>query len=130
MFDEYLFDSLLYNINQCIQNILLYEWDDDAAIDFYSGCTKDEKNILKDVICVVSQANENVNQENVYVAVLYYYYLCMVIEYYATDLFDLYDITNVINETSIIVIQKLIKDITISNEHWASYTRRKINNLD
>jgi hypothetical protein len=109
---------------------LLCEWDDDAVVDFHSGCTKDEKKILKEAILVVSQANENINQKNIYIAVLYYYYLCIVIEYYATELFDLYDITNIISGTNINVIQKLVKDITISNEPWASYTRRTINNLD
>jgi len=130
MFNEFLFDSLLYSINHCIQNILLCEWDDDAVVDFHSGCTKDEKNMLKDVILVVSQANKNISQKNIYIAVLYYYYLCMVIEYYATDLFDLYDITRVIKGTNVNVIQKLVKDITICDEHWASFTRRTINNLD
>jgi hypothetical protein len=129
-FNEFLFDSLLYRVNYCIQNILLYEWDDDAVIDFHCGCTLDEKKMLQKVIETVSQANEDISMKNIYIAVLYYYYLCIVIEYYATEIFDLYDITSYVKGTNRRVIQTLVKRITLSDEPWASYTRRTVNNLD
>ena len=129
-FDEFLFDSLLQSINLTLQTILLEEWDDDAKIDFHCGCTRDEKIMLQNVISIVTEANPKITKKNTYIALLYYYYVCIVIEYYATEIFDFKKITKKIKGINLLTIKNLVNKITLSDEPWASHVRRIVNNLN
>jgi len=129
-FDEFLFDSLLHSINLTIQTILFEEWEDDAVIDFHCACTRDEKTMLQNVISIVIEANPKINKKNIYMAIIYYYYVCIVIEYYATEIFDFKKITKKIKGLNLLTIKNLVNKITLSDEPWASRVRRIINNLN
>jgi hypothetical protein len=133
-FDKALFDSKLAEINWCYE-----EWlnahdnpkKPDLALDFHKCCNQEETKKLEKAIKIVINntpdilfSSGTVNyplKEQIYHAVILYYYVNMVIEYYVDSNFDNYCFDDTEKE-----VKDIVYTITKSDEPWASEVRRII----
>lgn len=136
-FDQNLFDNIVSLINRCFHLMYRVEFgyhDKNTLNEFKPCCTKEETELLHDVINKVVKHKPEIYLENIYVAVIFYYYNSIVVEYYAHDLCSLKKLSRELSRISFNVdikaINELVKEITTSDEEWASYARRKLNNLN
>ena len=149
-FDEALFDSLILRLNKCIRESIERGYNEDEREllademkDFRGCCTKKEQHILRKAIVTAIENNPGVDKTAVYLAVLYFYYYTIVLEYYMTDMCgvrefvakinypnqELERVKNLVKEKAII-IENLVMKITTSDEEWCSYIRRVLNSWD
>lgn len=127
LWDEYLFDSLVYNINVYIRDYLCAFYDQDALTDFVPGCVQEEKQRLRRCIQVVSWAHPHTKQKNIYAAVVLFYYFCIVLEYYLVEEIQLKPLCSFANASDLNTIQQLLTNFTLSETPWAIFTRRIVN---
>ena len=128
-FDAFLFESLLYSINTAIHTLVQYQLDDDAWTDFTPCCVREETDLLQKVILAVMDANQTLPRRCIYTAVIFYYYVCIVMEYYAIELMDTKFLQSFVKFADLVPIQQLVRDMTLSDQSWATQVRRAINHL-
>jgi hypothetical protein len=91
-------------------------WTKSDKKDFIGCCTLEEKEMLKIVIMKIIEYKSILSKETIYIAVLYYYYSSIVLEYYATNFCSLDFFKNTYYKSlNINEVIELIKEITISN---------------
>jgi hypothetical protein len=133
-FNQKLFDTLSIQLNKCIRDDIEdgYSEEDvaDTLIDFKPCCTQKEERILKKAIEKVLYVKPRIDATYIYLAVIYYYYYTIVLEYYITDMCPINMLFKKLNmpKDHVKTVERLIMDITTSDDEWASYIRRKLNN--
>jgi hypothetical protein len=135
-FNQKLFDTLSVQLNKCIREHIETSWKDDkeilndTLIDFKPCCTQKEERILKKAIVKALYVKPRINPTYVYLAVIYYYYYTIVLEYYITYMCPINMLFKKLNmpKDHVKTVERLIMDITTSDDEWASYIRRKLNN--
>lgn len=135
-FNQKLFDTLSVELNKCIREDIENSWNDDKEIlndtltDFKPCCTQKEERILKKAILKALYVKPRINPTYVYLAVIYYYYYTIVLEYYITDMCPVKMLFKKLNmpKDNVKTVERLIMDITTSDDEWTSYIRRKLNN--
>jgi hypothetical protein len=97
--------------------------------DFNGSLNKIEKGLLIECIIEILE-NIEIKTKYTYIdiikAIIYYYYHCMILEYYIADNID-YNCDKIFLEGT--KAREIADKITISDNLWASNIRRKINNL-
>jgi hypothetical protein len=133
-FNQNLFDTLSLQLNKCIRQDIEDKYSEESAadtlIDFKPCCTQKEERILKKAIVKALYVKPRINPTYVYLAVIYYYYYTIVLEYYFTYMCPIKMLFKKLNmpKDHVKTVERLIMDITTSNDEWASYIRRKLNN--
>jgi hypothetical protein len=128
MISQFIFE---YN-NYIIDFYCKYFYDDKE--DFNGSLNKIEKGLLTECIIEILENIEIIeNPETKYThidiikAIIYYYYQCIILEYYITDNDDYFNCDkNFFTGTK---GKEIADKITTSDHIWASNIRRKINNL-
>jgi hypothetical protein len=133
-FNQKLFDTLSVELNKCIREDIEDKYSEESAadtlIDFKPCCTQKEERILKKAIVKALYVKPRINPTYVYLAVIYYYYYTIVLEYYITDMCPINMLFKKLNmpKDHVKTVERLIMDITTSDDAWTSYIRRKLNN--
>ena len=113
-----------YN-NYIIDFYCKYFYDDKE--DFNGSLNKIEKGLLIEcIIEVVENSETKYSYIDIIKAIIYYYYQCIILEYYIADNIH-YNCDKVFFEGT--KAREIADKITISDNLWASNIRRKINNL-
>ena len=135
IFNQQLFDTLSLQLNKCIREDIEDKYNEgstaaDTLIDFKPCCTQKEERILKKAIMKVLYVKPRINPTYVYLSVIYYYYYTIVLEYYITYMCPINMLFKKLNmpKDHVKTVERLIMDITTSDDKWASYVRRKLNN--
>ena len=125
-FNEELFNKIISSINNCVNRYYKRDYPSDQ-IEFTPCCTLEEKEVLKKAIGIVKQnVSSLINNGTIYTAVILYYYFSIVLEYYIIIDYDKGDLPCLKTHSD---TNKLITQITISDEEWVSEIRKLLNNL-
>lgn len=119
--DNKILENYIKKLNQHLTDIL--SGSDD--INDFEICDNKEQQIIMHIIHYISSHKPSVPRDIVHIASIYYYYYSIVLEYYVAISYpiDLF-IHKRKTKTSIQKVNKLLVEISASNDTWASYVRR------
>ena len=134
--NEKLFNYLLNNVYDAIKcHYYRYgTWGKNEYKSLKKRINKQEKYLLYKIISILYLNTLNINEENIYIACIYYYYSSLIIDNEllmfniidVKECADRFNIKYIIVDINIDLCWNLIKRISSSDESWASIIRKMV----